>query len=187
MAQSYRPYNDLNEIYKRKQIWADADGKGDDARKKKAAEEAKKYYRSLADNGYGSLSEEMRGAGLRQAKELTDYYGMEGKHPVREYLYTKGASKGLSKKDIDALLKYNGVTGEISFGGKNIGSPDSVVDGVSYMEDSKALDSSFDDYIKRAGVARSKTDAVNGENEKLFNMYEREYNDLKDINPFETD
>ena len=184
---AYQPYGDLNEIYKYKQDWASANERGDGKGKKKAAEAAKKHYASLAENGYESLADEMSGAGLDRAKSLVNQYGMSGKSPVREYYYTLGRGRGLSKSDIDGLLGWNNETGEITFGGKNVGKPDSVIDGVSYMADTSALDSSFKDYIERAGVTRTKTAAVDQENEKLFERYGKEYDDLKKVNPFETD
>ena len=158
---AYNPYNDLNEIYKRKQNWTNANNVGDEEGKNRAAEEAKKYYASLSDNGYGDLSNEMSNAGLDRAKQLTSYYGMTNKNPVREYYYTLGKSRGLSKEDIDGLLKYNDVTGEIIFGGKNIGKPDSVIDGVSYIGDTSVLDNSFNEYMKRAGTTIPKNDVNN--------------------------
>lgn len=184
---AYNPYGDLSEIYKRKQNWINANNSGDEEAKKRAAEEAKKYYASLSANGYGTLSDEMSGAGLDRAKQLVAQYGMSGKSPVREYYYSLGKGKGLSKNDIDSLIGWNNDTGEITFGGKNVGKPDSVIDGVSYIADTSVLDNSFNDYINRAGVTRSKSTAVDQENEKLFDRYGKTYDDLLNTNPFTTD
>ena len=49
------------------------------------------------------------------------------------------------------------------------------------------LDTAFNDYINNSGFTRSKEATVNQENEKLFEKYSKEYEDLKSTNPFTTE
>ena len=118
---------------------------------------------------------------------INDKRAKMGKTSTRDYLYSLGKSYGMSSSDIDKLISWDNQTGEVSFGGKKIGTPDSVVDGVSYWSDASVLDNAFNDYVSRSGTVRSKSTAVNQENENLFSKYNQTYDDLITTNPFETD
>lgn len=132
VTEGFRPYDDVNNIYKQKQNWASAAAKGDTIGQNAAANAALKYYNSLRENGYGSVADELEAADGSDdfAKK---YYGMIGLVPFRDYLYQKGAADGLSKSDIDKRISYNDVTGEVSFNGQNLGKPLSEIDGTSYQ------------------------------------------------------
>lgn len=184
---AYDPYRHVNEIYKLKGIWDDANKKGDTATKSDAAAKAQYYYGLLRNNGYTDIADKLSKADYTGAKKINDTYAKAGKVKTRDYLYTLGKSKGLTSTDVDKLISYDNDTGEISFGGLNVGKPDSVVDGVSYWDDTTKLDNAFNDYVSKSGTVRSGDVAVNQENEELFKKYSQEYEDLKKTNPFETD
>lgn len=184
---AYNPYSAVNAIYKLKGQWDNANNAGDTATKNNVATKAQAYYNQLRNNGYGDIADELTASNYTQAKAINDKWAKMGKTPTRDYLYTLGQSKGMSQSDVDKLISWDNLTGEVSFGGKKIGTPDSVVDGVSYWSDTSVLDNAFNDYIDRSGTVRSKPTVVNQENEKLFAKYNQEYEDLKTTNPFETD
>ena len=184
---AYNPYSAVNAIYKLKGQWDSANNAGDTATKDSVAAKAQQYYKQLRSNGYGDIADQLTASNYTQAKAINDKWAKMGKTSTRDYLYTLGQSKGMSQTDVDKLISWDNQTGEVSFGGKKIGTPDSVVDGVSYWSDTSVLDNAFNDYIGRSGTVRSKSTAVNQENEKLFEKYNQEYEDLKKENPFETE
>lgn len=184
---AYNPYNAVNAIYKLKGQWDNANNAGDTATKDSVAAKAQQYYKQLRNNDYGDIADQLTASNYTQAKAINDKWAKMGKTSTRDYLYTLGQSKGMSQSDVDKLISWDNQTGEVSFGGKKIGTPDSVVDGVSYWSDTSVLDNAFNDYIGRSGTVRSKSTAVNQENEKLFEKYNQEYEDLKKENPFETE
>lgn len=151
VTEGFRPYGDVNNIYKQKQNWASAAARGDAAGQNAAAKAAQTYYNSLRENGYGSVADEL------EASDGSDdfakkYYGMVGLVPFRDYLYQKGAADGFSKSDIDKLISYNDVTGEVSFNGRNLGKPLSEINGTSYWQ-SGDLDKYYQNYIDNGGGA----------------------------------
>ena len=184
---AYNPYNAVNAIYKLKGQWDSANNAGDDAKKNKAATDAQKYYAELRRNGYGSVADELSANDYAGAKRINDYYAKTGRTATRPYLYSLGQSMGLSQQAVDDLISWDDTTGEVSFGGKKIGTPDAVADGVSYWNDPAVLDSAFTDYVSRSGLTRTKEKAVDQENEALFKKYTQEYEDLKETNPFTTE
>lgn len=184
---AYNPYSAVNAIYKLKGQWDSANSAGDKAAKNSAAAKAQEYYKQLRKNGYGDVADELTASDYARAKSINDKWAKMGKTASNDYLYSLGASKGMSQQDIDKLISLDGQTGELSFGGKKIGTPDSVVDGVSYFADTAVLDNAFNDYISRSGTVRSNQSAINQENEKLFAKYNQEFEDLKSENPFETE
>ena len=183
---SYDPYADVEAIYKLKGVWSSADASGDTAKRDAAAEQAKQYYANLRANGYQDVADYLQASNYEQSKVVSDIWAKNGKTATRDYLYSLGKSRGMSQSEIDSLIGWDDASGNVSFGGKNIGRPDALVDGVSYWSDTSVLDNAFNDYINRTGTVRSKETAVNQENEKLFSKYEQEYDYLKNTNPFET-
>ncbi len=184
---AYNPYSAVNAIYKLKGQWDSANKTGDTATKNSAAEKAQQYYNQLRSNGYGDIADELSASNYAKAKSINDKWAKMGKTSTKDYLYSLGQSKGMSQSDIDNLISLDSLTGEVSFGGKKIGVPDSVVDGNSYWTDTTVLDNAFNDYINRSGTVRSAETAVKQENENLFAKYNQEYEDLKNTNPFETE
>ena len=184
---AYNPYPAINKIYGFKKQWVQANDSGDTKAKNDAAVKARAYYEQLRRGGYGDIADELTESGLAKSEEIKNKWAKTGKTPTRDYLYSLGRSKGMSQSDVDKLIGWDNLTGEVSFGGKKIGAPDTIVDGVSYWSDTSALDNAFNDYIDRSGTTRSKSTAVNQENEKLFSKYNKEYEDLKSTNPFETE
>ena len=183
---AYNPYTAVNEIYNLKGQWVSADKANDEEKKKSVAEKAQEYYQALRDNNYGKVADDLTAANYTQAKTIRDNFGKTGKTPTRDYLYSLGKSRGMSQSDVDALIGWDEQTNELSFGGKKIGTPDAIENGVSYWSDTSVLDDAFNDYIDRSGTVRSKSTAVDQENESLFAKYRQEYDDLKETNPFTT-
>ena len=184
---AYSPFSAVKAIYDLKGQWDSADKSGDAVAKNNAAAKAQQYYKQLRSKGYGEVADQLAASNYTQAKAINDEWAKMGKTPTKDYLYTLGQSKGMSKSDMDKIIDWDNLTGEVSLGGKKIGTPDAVVDGVSYWSDTSVLDNAFNDYISRSGIVRSKSTAVNQENEKLFAKYNQLYEDLKNTNPFETE
>ena len=187
MASTYNPYSDVSEIYKLKGQWDSANKAGDTTKQNEIAAKAQAYYKNLRDNNYGDVADALTASNYQQAKSINDKWAKMSKTPTRDYLYTLGQSYGMSSADVDKLIGWDNQTGEVSFGGKKIGTPDAVVDGVSYWSDTSVLDNAFKDYIGRTGTTRDKALAVNQENESLFAKYNDTYEDLIKTNPFKTD
>lgn len=184
---AYNPYSAVNAIYKLKGQWDTANNANDTTKKNDIAAKAQAYYNQLRNNSYGDIADELAASNYTQAKVINDKWAKMDKTPTRDYMYSLGKSRGMSATDVDKLISWDNQTGEVSFGGKKIGTPDTVVDGVSYWADTSVLDNAFNDYVSRSGAIRAKSASVDQENEKLFAKYNQEYEDLKKTNPFETD
>lgn len=184
---AYNPYSAVNAIYNLKGQWDNANNANDAEKKNQAAARAQAYYNQLRNNGYANIADELSASNYAQAKSTRDKWAKMGKTATRPHLYTLGKKYGMSQNDVDKLIGWDDSTGQISFGGKNIGTPDTVVDGTSYWSDTSTLDNAFRDYITRSGTVRAKDASVNQENESLFKKYNQEYEDLKNTNPFETE
>lgn len=184
---AYNPYSAVNAIYNLKGQWDTANSSNDTVGKNNAAKKAQAYYNQLRKNGYSDVADALTASNYAQAKNIRDKWAKMGKTSTRDYLYTLGQSKGMSRDDVDKLISWDNQSGEVSFGGKKIGVPDTIVDGVSYWKDTSVLDNAFNDYVSRSGTVRDKDMAINQENENLFAKYNREYEDLKNENPFETE
>lgn len=184
---AYNPYSAVKEIYKYKGQWDSANSQGNETAKSNAAKKAQDYYNQLRQNGYSDVADELTAADYTQAKKINDKWAKMSKTPTRSYLYTLGQKYGMSNSDVDKIISWDNDTGQVSVGGKVVGTPDAVVDGTSYWSDTKALDDAFDSYISNSGITRSNATAVKQENENLFSKYNKEYEDLKNTNPFTTD
>lgn len=181
------PYSAVNSIYRLKGEWDAANNAGDEKAKNNAAARAQAYYNQLRSNGYSDVADDLSRSNYEQAKAIRNKWAAMDKSPTRPYFYELGKKYGMSSGDVDKLIGWNGSTGQVSFGGKVIGTPDAIVDGTSYWKDTSVLDNAFNDYISRSGTVRSKPMAVQQENENLFQKYNREYDDLKNTNPFTTE
>ncbi len=91
-----------------------------------------------------------------QVDVATDKMKKLGKTATRDYFYSLGQSRGMTKEDVDKLISWDNDTGEVTFGGKKIGVPDAVVDGVSYWSDTSVLDNAFNDYLQRTSSLEDK-------------------------------
>lgn len=184
---AYNPYPAVKKIYDLKGAWESADKSNNTAAKNNISAEAKRYYNQLKANRFGDVADQLSASNYAQSKAIHDKWATMGKNPARSYLYTLGQQYGMTQGDIDGLLSWNDLTGEVSFGGKKIGTPEAEVDGVSYWSDTSVLDDAFSDYISRTGTVRTPAAAVAQENESLFKKYDEEYEYLKETNPFETE
>ncbi len=184
---AYNPYNDINQIYKLKGQWNDANNNNDANKKNDIAKRAQEYYAKLRSNNYGDVADKLAGSNYDQSKIINNYYAKTGRTETRPYLYSVGNKFGLSQNDVDKLIKYDNDTGEISFGGKSVGKPNAVVNGTSYWSDTSVLDNAVNDYIARSGKSQPKSMSVAQENDSLFKKYNQEYEDLKNTNPFTTE
>lgn len=185
---AFKPYSAISKITELKKQWNDANNAKNEDAKTAAATKAQNYYKMLRQNGYEDIADRLTFYDYDTAKKYAEKYNAStGKQSTRPYLYSLGKAYGMSQSDIDNLISYDNATGEISFGGKNIGKPDSAYDGTSYWNDTSKLDDAFNDYAARSGLSRSSALAVNSENENLFKKYNQEYEDLKETNPFKTE
>ena len=152
---AYNPYNAINSIYNLKGQYDEADRAGNENQKNSIAQAAKKYYQDLIDNGYSDVADSLSNSNYKQSETIKKAYETMGKTATRPYLYTLGSAYGLSKNAVDNLIGYNDITNEITFGGKNIGKADAVVDGTSYWNSTDTLDKAFNDYIQRSGTTKT--------------------------------
>lgn len=171
---AFNPYQAINAIYNLKGEWEKYNAAGDTANKNAVAEKAKAYYQQLIDSGYADAANQLKKSNYAQAKAVKDYYAKQGKSAIRPYLYSSGEKHGLTQQDIDKALSFDNTTGEVSLGGKNIGKPYSIVDGVSYW-DTSALDTAFSDYLKRIGVSNSLYERAAKRLYDKGGMYDTEY------------
>ena len=184
---AYNPYEAVSRIFNLKGEWDSATMAGDTQRADRAAQAAQAYYAQLRNNNYGSVADELASKDFEQSKYVKDYYAKTGNTEFRPYMYSLGSKYGMSQADVDKLIKWDEGTGEITFGGKNLGKPFAVVDGSSYIKDTSILDNAFGEYAGRTGLTRPTSSMVNQENESLFKKYNEEYDYLKNTNPFETE
>ena len=184
---AYNPYSAVNAIYNLKGEWDKANNAGDTATKNSVAKRAQTYYNQLRSNDYGDLADQLSSSNYTQAKAIKDKLTKMDKTSTRDYFYSLGQKYGMNSSDVDKLISWDNDTKQVSFGGKVVGTPDALVDGVSYWGDTSVLDNAFNDYVSRTGTTRSAETAVNQENEGLFAKYNQEYEDLKKTNPFTTD
>lgn len=179
---SYNIYNDVNNIYKQKEKWHNANIQGDEKAKNEAAVAATQYYKSLRDNGYESVANDLQKSDYTAAKKINDKYAMAGKSAIRPYLYQSKLKNtyGLTNGQIDSLLTFNETTGEVSLGGKSLGKPFSLVDGTSYW-DPKDLDVAIDDYINRTELTASDKNmaskATKGVSDKTDQVFDKQMSD----------
>lgn len=202
---AYEPYSAVNAIYKLKGQWDDAYKAGDTNKQNSIAQKAQQYYTQLRDNDYGDIADELTASNYAQAKAINDKWAKMGGTATRDYFYSLGKSKGMSQSDVDSLIGWDNQTGEVSFGGKKIGTPDTVVDGVSYWKDTSVLDNAFNDYVNRSGLTVSDSmlqsqhntnisDKVNSlwgtqmnDHNDMNDLYKKEYESIKNTNPFTTE
>lgn len=152
---AYNPYNAINSIYNLKGQYDEADRAGNENQKNAIAQQAQQYYQQLRDNGYSEVADSLSNSNYKQAEVTKKAYEALGKTATRPYLHSLGEAYGLSKNAVDNLISYNDITNEITFGGKNIGKADVVVDGTSYWNSTDTLDKAFNDYIQRSGTTKT--------------------------------
>lgn len=163
---AYNLYKGLENIYNAKLGYGNA-----------ATDEERNMYKSMADKernemagqGYGDWASRASayGADANAVKKMMNEVGKKGKTATRDYMYSLGQNYGLSSSQMDNLIKWDNDTQQLYFGGKLVGTPDSVVDGVSYWNDTSILDNAFNDYVKRSGTAAPATQLMNQNNQAV--------------------
>lgn len=185
----YNPKHDIDSITYLKKQWDDADKAGETEKKKKIAQSGRIYYERLRGNGYNTVANNLSQRGFEDAvKYAKDYYTKTGRSQFRDYMYNKGKEYGMNQADIDKLIGWDDTTGEVRFGGKNIGKPDGIADNRSYFK-TDYMDNVWNDYVKSNNIthtdeqlAAMNSESVKDKYDKLFNttLDDREY--LKDTN-----
>ena len=180
------PYAEMQKVYNAKIAWGNATT---DEERAKQSDIANKARTTLSNYGYKDLADKISadGATAETVKRVMDGYAKTNKVATRPYLYSLGQKYGMSSSDIDKIISWDDDTGQVSLGGRVVGTPDIVVDGVSYWSDPSKLDKAFDSHIAATGTTRPKETTVNQENEKLFKSLYGEYDHLVKTNPFETE
>lgn len=165
---AYSSIDTANRILELKNDWDKAQNQ---TQKNSIAQKAQTYYNQLRENGDTAVANSLQSKNAAQAGQYIDkYYKTQGKTQIRPYYYNLGKKYGMSQSDVDKAISYDDVTGEVSLGGKNIGSPYSVVNGTSYW-DSDKLDKEWNDYAQRAGLSRSKENMTDTLNEQWYTDY----------------
>lgn len=141
-----------SQILNMKKEWDKYNAAGDEAGKAYAQNTAANAYKWLEDNGYYTEAQTLRNQNYTQAAESAK----NGKTQVRPFLYQLGIQNGLSKQQIDNMLSYDDDTGQVSFGGTNLGAL-TEINGNTYA-DANNLTQSYKDTMKRLGIG--KTDKV---------------------------
>lgn len=157
----------------------------DDVARKKAATDAQQYYNQLISYGRNDVADTLKNSNYNEAIKYQNALNKTGKTEFRPYMYSLGKGAGLSNSEVDALISFDNDTKEISFAGKKIGQPDTIVDGSSYFSDTSVLDNAFNDYRQRTG----NYDAYKqiGKDELYISEGRRKNYDFNYSNPFETD
>lgn len=205
MANTYNPYLDVNSIYNLKGQWEDAYKAGNQEAQNNAASKAQAYYNNLIKNGYSDVADTLKASNYTNSKAINDKWAKNNKTATRPYLYSLGQKYGMSQSDVDKLIGWDNDAQQLTFGGKVVGTPDSVVDGVSYWGDTSVLDNSFNDYIKRSGTTINDallqsqhntniSDKINtlwglqtNDHNDMNDLYKKEYESIKNTNPFTTE
>lgn len=190
---AYNSQSIANKILQLKGDWKTANDAGNTEKANQAARNAQSYYNQLRTNGDDRMAYNLENKNYDQSKDyVSSYYAKQGKTAIRPYFYNLGAKYGLGQADIDKQLSFDDTTGEVTFGGKNMGRPDAISDGVSYWNP-EVLDTSFNDYITRTGTSRTTGELVKQGNDNLLNKYSdfydtsmQDYKDLKETDPFST-
>ena len=179
--------NDLtNRILKSKEDWDKANAVGDNERKAMIANTAKSYYQQLRDNGDQTLASNLESRGYADAKKYkSDYNQVVGRQAFRPYMESLAKKYGMTADDINKLTSFNEKTGEVTFGGNNLGKPLANVDGTTYW-DEDTLNKSFDNYVNTNGISRSNTVLANQGNEDATKRYKELYDMNISTNPYET-
>ena len=171
---TYTPDDDVKNIYNNKERWGNAT---DEKEKQTIANQTQAYYNSLRDNGYNDVAHSLSTANYEQSKPIYDKWMKMGKTATRDYLYTLGQKYGMSTEDVDKLIQWDNDSKELTFGGVKVGSPDAIVDGVSYWTENNLpkLEKAFKDYINASGTTLSGSKLVdlnnNGVNQKIDELW----------------
>ena len=201
---AFDPYKEIKNVYDAKVGYGNATT---DAERQKYNASANKARKTLESYGYKDLADSISadGADAAKVKGIMDVYGKSGKTATRDYMYSLGKSYGMSAADVDKLISWDNQSGEVSFGEKKIGAPDAVVDGVSYWRDTSVLDNAFNDYAARSGLTKTDSNlqaqhnteiqgkinqlwgTQNADHNETNGLWKREYEDLKETNPFTTE
>lgn len=142
-----------------------------------AHKRAVNYYNQLVNMGKSDVANTLKQQNASQAEGFSQQYlknaQKQGKTSARDYLYSKGKGYGLSSKQIDNLISWDNDTKEITFAGKKIGTPDSIVDGTSYYssDNLKVLDDAFADYINRENVGKTASQVNSKYSDDVLNTY----------------
>lgn len=156
------------------------------SQKQQIADTAQSYYDWLRKNGFDQIAGNLSNMGEDEAKTYADKLQKTlGRSKTRDYLYSLGKKYDLTPQDIDKLIEYNDTTGEVSFGGSNLGTPLAEVDGRTYYDTSK-LDDAFNSYKDRAQLDIP----LSRQHNKGVQDLMAHYNDLYKqsfANPYETE
>ena len=177
----------INSIVDLKKQWADANAAGDETKKNEAAKNAQEYYNKLYSYGYGDVADELNKSDYTAAKGVRDKYLKMDKSNGTDYLTNLAGSYGLSSTDVANLMKYDSATGQFTFGGKNIGNADAVIDGVGYWSDTGVLKNVWDDYVSTSGITKSKSTMVDQGNADITTKYQEIFDTAANENPYETE
>lgn len=150
----YNSYSDIEKIVGLKGAYDEAKKKNDRQGMNTAANSAQQYYSALERNGYGDVANQLKNSGYSDAQKIQTAAGTKGKTAIRPYYYNLAKQYGMNQSDVDNALSYNESTGEVSLGGKNIGSPYSNVNGTTYWDADK-LSNAWDDYTATMGMAKT--------------------------------
>lgn len=151
---AYNSYYDIEKIVGLKGAYDEAKKRNDQKAMNDAANGAQPYYNNLIKNNYGDVANQLKNSGYNEAQKIKTATGTKGKTAIRPYFYNLGKQYGLNQNDVDKALSFNEATGEVSLGGKNIGTPYTNVDGTTYWEADK-LKNIWDDYTSSMGISKT--------------------------------
>lgn len=153
------------------------EGTTDKNAQSEAHKRAVNYYNQLVNMGKSDVANTLKQQNANEAEGFSQQYlknaQKQGKTTARDYLYSKGKGYGLSNKQIDNLISWDNDTKEITFAGKKIGTPDSVVDGKSYYSNDNlaVLDNAFSDYVNRENIGKSSEQVSSKYADDVSNTY----------------
>lgn len=187
---AYNPYESIRNIYNLKKQWDEANKSGDTITANSVANNAKQYYEDLKTNGYETVAKKLSNVDYAGAKSIHDSYATAGKTAIRPYFETLANANNLSTDDINGLINYNDKTKRVSFAGTDIGTPDAVVDGVSYWDkdylkgvwDGYMKDSKLNDYngVKGNATYSDRMESASAKNDEQYNQLNEHNSYIRD-------
>ena len=176
----YNTGDAMSDIIKYKKWWDEANSAGDTAAMENAQKMASSAYSWLERNG-GAEGRTIANQLSKLDYEGAKKYATDNKTKLREYAYTVGNQYGFTPEELDKYISYDNATRNVSIGGKNIGTPDVVIDGVSYVSDEAIVENAVKDLAKQTNTNLSERELSQRNstevNEKINDLYGTQQSD----------
>lgn len=163
-----------SQILNMKKEWDKYNAAGDEAGKAYAQNTAANAYKWLEDNGYYTEAQTLRNQNYTQAAESAK----NGKTQVRPFFYQLGIQYGVTPEQINNLLSYDDDTGQVSFGGKNLGAL-TEIGGTTYA-DSDYLKNTYAQVMNDLGIGKTGKSAYETKRDETMSQQSDAHQFIKD-------